>query len=97
MSNYSNEHNINDILKLIVRKYGLEEKLLEQKAIDACNNILDRITLKYVEQIYLKEKILYIKLSDSSARNNLKYNKTDIRNKINLKLEKEFITDIRLL
>jgi predicted site-specific integrase-resolvase len=90
---------INDALSLMFRRTGLEEKFDEAKALYTAKKIISvyNAITPYIKKIFLKNKILYISVSSSVAKEDLLYRQTTITTAINTALGKTAIEKIVLL
>jgi hypothetical protein len=94
-----NDVKIKDALFLLFKRTGLEEKFENAKIVYTAKKILSVYGdfTPYVKKIFLKNKILYISVSSSAAKNNLLYHQTMITAAINNALGKIAIEKTVLL
>jgi hypothetical protein len=49
---------------------------------------------KYTEQVFVKDKLLFIYTTNATLKNELLYNKANIIKKVNAAIEEGYITDV---
>mgnify|MGYP006237731273 CR=1 FL=1 len=87
---------VGEIIKKLMRNPKLSEKLDKLDALEIWNEIIGIQLCKYILDQKIHKGILYVKLKSAVVRNELSYNKSDLINQINQKLEKDLISDIVL-
>ena len=92
----NNNHTVGEIIKKLMRNPKLSEKLDKLDALEIWNEIIGIQLCKYILDQKIHKGILYVKLKSAVVRNELSYNKSDLINQINQKLEKDLISDIVL-
>lgn len=74
----------------------LADKLAETRLIDAWKKVLGSLTSQYTTNIYIKKKVLYVKLSSSVLRNELSMCREQLVKNLNKEAGREVINDIIL-
>ncbi len=90
----TNERPLGDIIKTVLKKHGLEEKLTETEIFASWGKIMGAPIAKYTERLSLKQGNLIVYLRSSVLRNELSYAKTKIIRMINDELGKPAVRDI---
>lgn len=90
----TNERPLGDIIKTVLRKHGLEDKLTETKIFSSWEKIMGPPIAKYTSRVSLKQGNLIVYLRSSVLRNELTYAKTKIIKMINDELGKPVVQDI---
>lgn len=85
---------IKELLNLVIKEFRIEQKLEEQKVIDAWNKILGDYVSKYTQQIYVKEKKLFVTISSSVLKQELFMGRNKILSSINEVLGKNCVEEI---
>ncbi len=90
----TNERSLGDIIKIVLKRHGLEDKLTEAKIFSLWEKIMGAPIAKYTSRLSLKHGNLIVYLSSSVLRNELTYAKTKIIRMINDELGKPVVQDI---
>tara|TARA_B100001741_G_C16405237_1_gene528906 strand:- start:293 stop:568 length:276 start_codon:yes stop_codon:yes gene_type:complete len=88
---------IGSALEKVIQSQGLEEGLSQQKAIDVWGEVVGLSVSKNTEAVSAENGLLIIKTINSTWRQELQLQKGNIIKKINKRLEKKTIKDIRFL
>jgi predicted nucleic acid-binding Zn ribbon protein len=88
---------IGSALEKVIQSQGLEEGLSQQKAIDVWGEVVGLSVSKNTEAVSAENGLLIIKTINSTWRLELQLQKGNIIKKINKRLEKKTIKDIRFL
>ena len=88
---------IGTALKKAIQARGLEKGLSQQKAIDVWEEVVGVPVSKNTEALSAEHGLLTIKTTNSAWRQELQLQKKTIIQKINKKLDKNIIKDIRFL
>ncbi len=90
----TNERSLGDIIKDVLKRHGLEDKVTEARIFSLWEKIMGQPIAKYTNRLSLKQGCLIVYLSSSVLRNELAYAKTKIIKMINDELGKPVIQDI---
>ncbi|MBV7441877.1 DUF721 domain-containing protein [Weeksellaceae bacterium TAE3-ERU29] len=93
----NNEQTIGEAIKYFIQEHGMQERVLESMAIDAWHQQMGDFMKKYTDALYVKKRILFVKLNSPAFKNELSYGKSKIIEHINSTLKEQFIQDIRFL
>jgi hypothetical protein len=93
----SNTEPLGEVFKQYLKAIGAEKKMKEIQIRNNWEEIVGRTFNRYTENIYIKNKILYIKMSSPAAKQELMMIKTEITDKINLEAKETIINSIVLL
>jgi len=85
-----------EAMKDYLKEMHLEGKLLEVNLLNSWEEIVGKAISSRTTRIFIKDQVLYVKLSSSVARNELLMLKEALRVKLNEKAGKELIKDIIL-
>ena len=88
---------IGSALKKLIKAKGLNEGLVQQKAIDVWEEVVGRAISQNTETVSVEKRVLTIKTRNATWRQELQLQKTNIIKKLNKKLNKNIIKDIRFL
>lgn len=90
----SEEESINDVVSKLLKAYGLTKNYDEYEAVNSFKKIMGAPIVKYTQEIRLKNKRMYIKLTSSVIREELSMGKSKIIKMINEDLGKVVVLDI---
>lgn len=79
----------------VIKLQRLDKKLYETRLLDSWQEVLGPAIAKYTENKYIKNKVLYVKLSSSVLRNELMMSRTQLLDALNKKVGAEVISDIK--
>lgn len=85
-----------EAMKDYIREMNLEGKLLEVNLISSWEDLVGKAIASRTSKVYIKDKVLYIRLNSSVARNELMMLREALREKLNEKAGKEIIREIVL-
>ena len=88
---------IGGALKQLIRSNNLEKGLQEQKAIDFWPSVVGRKISENTEPISVEGGVLSVKTKNSSWSQELQLQKPQILEKLNKRLNKKIIKDIRFV
>jgi predicted nucleic acid-binding Zn ribbon protein len=86
--------NISEIISLILKQNGLDDKLAEVRAIRSWEELLGKTVARYTRNLYIKDKTLYISLNSSIVRNELLMIRDELIKRLNEKAGKKVIEKI---
>ena len=88
---------IGSALKKLIKEKGLNEGLVQQKAIDVWEEAVGKAISQNTETVAVEKGVLTIKSRNATWRQELQLQKTNIIRKLNKELNKNIIKDIRFL
>ncbi|MCM1169362.1 MAG: DUF721 domain-containing protein [Bacteroides sp.] len=87
---------INGLIEQLAQAYGWEDRLCEEKARSLFQSLLDEATAQTLTSVQIRNGILYARINNAAARNNLSYRLSDILQQINAALGTPLLREIRL-
>lgn len=87
---------IADALANYFKAIGMEGKVHETRVLSRWKEVVGEAAAKRTENLYLKDKVLYVELNSSVMRDELQQNKTNIINQLNIIAQMQLIDDIFL-
>ncbi len=72
------------------------EKLAETRLINAWGDVLGKVSIRYTENLYVRNKTLYVRLSSAVLKNELSMCRSDLVEKLNKKAGMDVIENIVL-
>lgn len=94
--NNSNQYSLKDAFGQLLKQYGLEDTMLEQKIIDAWKTTVGEYCAQCTTEIRFKSGQLSVRISSSIVRQELMYAKTEIISKLNILLENDIVSSIKI-
>ena len=88
------DQGIDKIIDKMMKAWGLEGKMKEMDIINAWPELMGQGIAQRTEKIYIRNKVLHIKLNSSVMRDELSYGKQVIIERVNQKAGMEMITDV---
>lgn len=83
MKRSSNQQSLDEVIREYLSALRLDTKLTEVKIVSAWEKIMGKMIANHTKEIYIKNKVLYLKLSSSVLREELSYGKEKIISLIN--------------
>ena len=81
----------------MLRKFGIENAIAQNKALNIWSEIVGEKVAKHTEPNRVEHGIMIIKVSSPTWRQELYFQKTEIIKKINNKIGRNVIRDIRFI
>lgn len=85
---------IGEIISSIIKKNGIENRLMEVRIKRAWEEILGKPVARYTKSIFLKNNVLHITLSSSIARNEIMLIRDELVNELNKHMGENVIKKI---
>ncbi len=83
-------------IKSLIKDLGIETQLLENQVLNIWSIVVGKRISEISKAEKVENKILFIKVLNSSWRNELLYHKRNIIDKLNKKIGKKVVDDIKL-
>lgn len=80
----------------LIKDLGVEKKVLENQVLNEWSFVVGKRIAEISKAEKIENKILFVKVLNSSWRNELLYHKRNITDKLNKKFGKKIIEDIKL-
>ncbi|MEZ5102915.1 MAG: DUF721 domain-containing protein [Draconibacterium sp.] len=90
----SNIQSIGDVLREYIKESKLEHKLKEVDVVQSWEELLGKTIANYTQDVSLKNKVLFVKISSSVVKNELFMMREEIRRKLNEKAGEEMVSQI---
>ena len=88
-------HDVSELVNAFLRQNGLETPLLQRRLIDSWGKVAGKVIERYTEEKYIRNQVLYIKLSRPALRSDLSMMRTVLVNRLNQEVGAKIIIDIR--
>ena len=93
----SNEILLKDAIEAFLKENNLETKLNETRLIGAWENVTGKLIARHTLQMYVKNRVLFVKVDAAALREELTYQKSKLVKKLNKVAGIDVIDDIRFL
>lgn len=87
--------NISEILEEVIKLQHLDKKLNEKRLLNSWEDVVGVAINKYCGEKYIKNKVLYVKLSSAVLRNELMLSRQQLVDNLNKYIGAKVIVDIR--
>jgi predicted nucleic acid-binding Zn ribbon protein len=88
------EKSLKDLVKSMFDSYKLGDKYDEVGVINSWEQIVGGMIAQKTEKLYIKDKVLYLTLKSAPLKNELRYHKLVLIEKVNTFAGREMIKDI---
>lgn len=86
---------LGDVIKEFLKLQHLDGRLNETRLLEVWPEVLGSAICKYTGERYIKNKVLYVKITSSVLRNELMMSRQQLCDSLNSRVGAEVITDIR--
>jgi predicted nucleic acid-binding Zn ribbon protein len=92
----SNDQTLGDAIREFLHSYHLEDKLNETKVIKAWGKIVGSMVEKHTHGLYIRNRILFVKVDSSALRQELSYSRSRLVASLNAEVKGSIIDEIVL-
>ena len=92
----SNSSTLKEAIDDLLNAYRLSDKLDEHRLLSSWEKVMGKMIAKHTKEIYMKDKVLTIKLDSAVLREELSYAKTKMIKLLNDSIGKEVVKDVVL-
>ncbi len=85
---------ISEAIKELLNKNNLSRKLDEITIQQSWEKVVGKTMAKYTKRVYINNRIMYVEVTSSVARNELSMNRSTLLEKLNAETGRETIIDI---
>jgi predicted nucleic acid-binding Zn ribbon protein len=93
----SNEILLKDAIEAFLKENNLDTRLNETKLIGAWEEVAGKLVARHTNQMYVKNRILFVKVDAAALREELTYQKSKLIKKLNKSAGIEAIDDMKFL
>ena len=90
----SNTQSLSEVLRSYIREMKMDRKLLEVDAMQSWEELLGKSIARYTTNLYIANRILYVRLSSSVVKNELMMMREEICRKMKEKAGQDIIDKI---
>lgn len=94
---YSNEQTLKEAILQLLKTYKLQDGIYETKIINSWESIVGKMITNHTENLYIKNKKLYLKLDSPALKHELSFAKTKLIQSLNDIVKQQVIDDIIFL
>ena len=94
MSKDPNQNTVGELIKAFYEERKGSDYLDEQKIVKGWSSVVGPFIAQFTRDLYIKDSVLYVKLTSDSLRNELSFSKTVLRKNLNDIVGRELLTDI---
>jgi len=91
----TNEILLKDAISAFLKDNNLESKLNETRIISAWEGVVGKLISRHTNQMYIKDRILYVKVDSAALREELSYQRSKLVKKLNKASGIEAIDDLK--
>ena len=92
-----NKQTLGEAIRDLISDLGMEEKLYAVQIEELFTDMMKGVVMKYVQKIYVADRVLFVKMSSPELKNELQYGKGKIISHINEGMGKDYLEDIKFL
>ncbi|MGB6084016.1 DciA family protein [Moheibacter sp.] len=97
MKRKDNKQTLGEAIKSLISDLGMEEKLLSVQAEELFADMMKGVIMKYVLEVYVNKRVLFVKMNSPELKNELQYGKSKIIAHINEGIGKAYLLDVKFL
>ena len=90
----SDTSSIKDLVNALMKRYGADEKIAENRLISAWGELLGKTVGKYSRNLYIRNRKLYVTVNSSIVKVELQMIKDQLIKRLNEKAGKDIIDQI---
>lgn len=92
-----NKQTLGEAIRGLISDLGMEEKLYAVQVEELFTDMMKGVVMKYVQKIYVTDRVLFVKMSSPELKNELQYGKGKIISHINEGMGKDYLEDVKFL
>lgn len=94
MKRRGNDSPVGDVISLMLQQYGLAGRYREFRLLQSWSELMGPVVANRTDNLFIREKTLYVKINSAVLRNELSYGKQKIINMLNDEIGQELLSDI---
>ena len=92
----TNDQSLGDAIREFLQAYRLEDKLNETRLMASWEKVLGKLVANHTTELYIKNRILFVKLDSAALRNELSYAREKIVKALNAAVKADVIEELVL-
>ncbi len=93
----TNEQSLKEAIDHLLEFYKIKSKVTEVKVLSAWEEIMGKAIAKHTDELYIKNKKLYLRINSAVLKNELLMMKSKIIERVNEKAETNIVEEVVLL
>lgn len=93
MKRTSNTSSLKEAIDRLLQAYRLKGKMIEIDAMNAWHEVMGEVISNKTDEVFVKDRILHVRLTSAALREELSYGKQMIVKNINEHLEVDYLKD----
>jgi predicted nucleic acid-binding Zn ribbon protein len=89
-----NQKTLKQAISELIKVYQLQSKMSQTKLKAEWQNMMGNTIAKYTEQVFVKDKTLFVYVNNAALKNELIYNKDAILNKVNKSIGSDYVNTL---
>jgi predicted nucleic acid-binding Zn ribbon protein len=89
------EQSIKDLMKVLFKSYKQGDKFDEVRVVNSWEEVAGKMIAQKTTKLFINKKMLYLTLDSPALKNELRYHKLVLIEKVNTFAGKEIINDIK--
>lgn len=90
----ANEEKLSNVVDSFINHYGLKKRFQEHEVLQAFSQIMGPFLMKKVNNSYVKNQKLFLKLSSASFKQELVMQKTKLLEQLNKAIGEDYLKDL---
>lgn len=79
----TNDQKLGEVIKELLDQYKLNDKINSVDIINSWEDVVGKLIYKHTQELYIKKKVLFVKLDSPALKNELSYERTKITDSLN--------------
>lgn len=88
------EKSLKELMQTLLKSYDRGYKYDEAAVLNSWENVVGKMIAQKTTKVFINKKVLYLTLSSAPLKNELRYHKLVLIEKVNAYAQKEIINDI---
>lgn len=93
----TNSQSLGEVIQQFIKSSGIQPKLDESSVISNWEDIVGKMIARGTNDLYIKNRKLFIKFSSAALRQEMSYSKTKIADKVNEAIGHKAVDEVILL
>ena len=87
---------LDELLNRFLREEGLETPLLQQRVVNAWEQVAGPMVARYTTEKFVKNQMLFVKITNPALRQDLSMMRAQLVNRLNAAVGSSVVTDVRV-
>jgi predicted nucleic acid-binding Zn ribbon protein len=90
----SNQYTLKEAIQDLIKAYDLSGRLSESRILQSWEDVTGRVIARHTQSLYIRNKILYVKLDSPALKNELLFARQKIVDMLNNAVGEKVVEDI---